>query len=250
MLRRLSAHLTYSNVMATIAVMIALGGTSYAATTLKKNSVTSRTIKNGQVKTADLANSAVTGAKLANGAVSNGKLTNNAVSGGKLADGSVSTAKLADNAVTGAKVADGSLTGADIDENSLQFKCEPGDYALAGRGFCAFVIDAPGGVNFTQAALACSANGRTPARLPSAGEAIAIAQGGGSPFRGTLMWTSSPAENGGGADAANAYVWQISINNDGSLNNFFKDNAKVPDNPAPTQIGCVYNWTDILGPRN
>ena len=217
MLRRLSAHLTYSNVMATIAVMIALGGTSYAATSLKKNSVTSRTIKNGQVKTADLANGAVT------------------------------NAKLADSSVNSAKIAADSVTGANIDENSLQFKCEPGHYALAGRGLCAFEVDNSSGVNWTEAANTCSGNGRTPARLPTAGEAIAIAQGGNSPFRNTLLWTADPAPNNG--DIGHAFAWEISINSDGSLNNFFEDNAKAPALAEPTQIGCVYNWTDILGPR-
>src|SRR4051794_12295450 len=57
-------RLTYANVMASIAVFIALGGSSYAAFKLPKNSVgareirsgavTSNEIKNGSVKTQDL----------------------------------------------------------------------------------------------------------------------------------------------------------------------------------------------------
>jgi hypothetical protein len=62
-------HLTYANVMATIAVFVALGGSSYAAVTLGKNSVRSKHIKNGEVKTVDLATNAVTSAKVKNGSL-------------------------------------------------------------------------------------------------------------------------------------------------------------------------------------
>jgi hypothetical protein len=48
-------HLTYANVMATLAVFLVLGGGAYAAFHLPKNSVRSRNIVNGQVKNKDLA---------------------------------------------------------------------------------------------------------------------------------------------------------------------------------------------------
>lgn len=51
--------LTYANVMATIAVFLALSGGVYAAIHLERNSVRSRNIVNGQVKGADLARNAV-----------------------------------------------------------------------------------------------------------------------------------------------------------------------------------------------
>jgi hypothetical protein len=47
-----------------VALFVALGGVSYAATVLPRNSVGSPQIKNGQVKAADLANNAVTSAKI------------------------------------------------------------------------------------------------------------------------------------------------------------------------------------------
>ena len=47
-------RLTYANVMATVAVFIALGGGAYAVS-LQKNSVKSKHIKDGQVKSADVA---------------------------------------------------------------------------------------------------------------------------------------------------------------------------------------------------
>lgn len=68
MLSRLRAHLTYANVVATIAVFIALGGSSYAALNLpknsvgseqlKRNSITSAKVKGGSLSTTDLKASA------------------------------------------------------------------------------------------------------------------------------------------------------------------------------------------------
>lgn len=56
-------------VVACISLFVALGGTSFAAMTLARNSVLSKHIKNGQIKRADLAANAVTGAKVANNAL-------------------------------------------------------------------------------------------------------------------------------------------------------------------------------------
>jgi hypothetical protein len=59
-LTRITGKLTYANVMATIAVFIALGGSAYAATQLKRNSVGTKQLRNG----------AVTGAKVKDGSLS------------------------------------------------------------------------------------------------------------------------------------------------------------------------------------
>ena len=52
--------------VALVALFVALGGSSYAAITLSKNSVRSKHIKNGQVKRTDIAKNAVISAKVAN----------------------------------------------------------------------------------------------------------------------------------------------------------------------------------------
>ena len=64
-MRKLKSKLTYANVMATIAVFIALGAGAWAVTKAPRNSVVSSSIKNGQVKKADLKDGAVAPAKLA-----------------------------------------------------------------------------------------------------------------------------------------------------------------------------------------
>jgi hypothetical protein len=60
LLARVRARLTYANVVATLALFIALGGTSYAAATLKKNSVGSRQIRTNAVGASEIRTSAVT----------------------------------------------------------------------------------------------------------------------------------------------------------------------------------------------
>jgi hypothetical protein len=63
-------HLTYANVMSSLAVFLVLAGAgAYAASKLKPNSVKTRNIKDAAVTSPKIANGAVTGAKIANGAV-------------------------------------------------------------------------------------------------------------------------------------------------------------------------------------
>lgn len=67
---RLRTKLTYANVMATIAVFIALGGTGYAATQLPRNSVGTKQIRTGGVGASELRSSAVTSRDIRNGTIS------------------------------------------------------------------------------------------------------------------------------------------------------------------------------------
>ncbi len=65
--RTLRERLTYANVMATVAVFIALGGVSYAATQLPKNSVGSKQLKKNSVTAAKIKKQTITAAKIKNG---------------------------------------------------------------------------------------------------------------------------------------------------------------------------------------
>ena len=92
-------------VVACIALLIALGGTSIAAVTqVPKNSVGANQLKNN----------AVTNPKMANNAVKAPELASNAVVAAKIASNAVTGPKIAANAVTGAKIADGSVAAADL----------------------------------------------------------------------------------------------------------------------------------------
>jgi hypothetical protein len=135
MFAALRKRLTYSNVVASLALFAALGGVAVAAglprnsvgpKQLKKGAVTSAKIRKGaviagklgvnSVGAGNIGNGAVTTAKLAkgsviaetikNGVVTTNKLNNEAVTTGKLANEAVSTAKLGKGSVTLGKLAE------------------------------------------------------------------------------------------------------------------------------------------------
>ena len=61
---RLRARLTYANVTATLALFVALGGTSYAAATLARNSVGSAQIRANAVGSSEIRRSAVSSSEI------------------------------------------------------------------------------------------------------------------------------------------------------------------------------------------
>jgi len=82
----LGRHLTYANVMSTIAVFLVLGG----ATALAASKIGSDQIKAG----------AVTTGKIAKEAVKNGKIANDAVTGKKVKESTLGPVPQADEATT------------------------------------------------------------------------------------------------------------------------------------------------------
>src|SRR4051812_26521713 len=64
-MRRLRAQLSYANVMATIAVFIALGGGSYAAIKLPHNSVGAAEIRSGAVRSSEIKDNSINTGDLA-----------------------------------------------------------------------------------------------------------------------------------------------------------------------------------------
>lgn len=63
-MEKIRGRLTYANVMATVAVFIALGGVGYAAVRIPKHSVGTRQLKRNAVATGKIRRNAVTGAKV------------------------------------------------------------------------------------------------------------------------------------------------------------------------------------------
>lgn len=157
-MKRFRPRLTYANVIASLALFIALGGAAVAAglpknsvgpQQLKKGAVTAKAIRKqavtsgkigpkavvagklgpnavlpgnlgaGIISTDKLAASAVTAEKIKNNVVTTNKLNNNAVTTGKLADSNVTTAKLAESAVTSAKLGNGAVTKAKLSNEVL-----------------------------------------------------------------------------------------------------------------------------------
>jgi hypothetical protein len=102
-------QLNYANVIATIALFVALGGAAVAAG-LPKNSVGTNQIKRGAVTAAKIKRGAVTSGKIAPKGVTAGKLGANAVLPGNLGDGIITSAKLSDGAVIASKIKNGVVT--------------------------------------------------------------------------------------------------------------------------------------------
>lgn len=102
-------------VVACIALLIALGGTSIAAVTqVANNSVGTNQLKNNAVTTPKIKNNAVNASKIASNAVVAAKIASNAVVAAKIASNAVTGPKIAADAVTGDKIAEGSVAAADL----------------------------------------------------------------------------------------------------------------------------------------
>jgi hypothetical protein len=106
---RFLPKLSYSNVIATIALFVALGGAAVAAG-LPKNSVGPKQLKRGAVTAAKIRKAAVTSGKLAPKAVVAGKLAPNAVLPGNIGNGAITSAKIGAGAVIAASIKNGVVT--------------------------------------------------------------------------------------------------------------------------------------------
>jgi hypothetical protein len=135
-------YLSYANVMATVAVFLALGGGAYAAIHPKKNSIGARQLRNNAVRTS------------------------------KLADNAVTPAKLADGSVGSAKIAAGSVGIADV-STSLHLLCRSGTTFL--QDAC-IQNTAEGDAGFSAAEADCKNLG---GRLPNPGELLTLGVRGG-----------------------------------------------------------------------
>ena len=251
MLRRVRAHFSYANVMATIAVMIALGGTGYAAT---RGIPGPGGVFHGCVSKRAGALRVVTSARSCHqsefavswnqkgktgpaGPAGSGGATSGPAGGDlagsypnpSIASGAVTTTKLADNAVTGAKVAPKSLTGG-------AFACEPGDLGLDNSGLCFFRLKASGGTTWAGAIQMCRA-GRVAAVLPTTAEIASIAANG-VPFRNMLAWTSDIS--GGGPSGFSA--WAVQIGSTGAVTLLIGTPVTAS---TIEDVMCVYHAADV-----
>jgi hypothetical protein len=104
MLDRIARHLSYANVMSTIAVFVVLGGGAYAAATIgaddiERDAVRSKHIKKNAVRGSDVGS--------------------RQIAARHLRARSVARTKLARGAVDGPAIADGAVTGIDVNEATL-----------------------------------------------------------------------------------------------------------------------------------
>lgn len=109
MKRSFRPRLSYANVIASLALFIALGGAAVAAG-LPKHSVGARQLKKGAVTAAAIKKGAVTSGKLAPKSVVAGKLGPNAVGPGNIGNGAINSSKIEAGAVIASSIKNGVIT--------------------------------------------------------------------------------------------------------------------------------------------
>lgn len=106
-MKQLRSVLTYSNVVATLALFLTIsGGVVYAASTLRRNSVKSKNIAAHAVKTRNIAKNAVKKGNLAANAVTTAKVKKEAITGAKVKATSLTRTNLAAGTLAGLQVLD------------------------------------------------------------------------------------------------------------------------------------------------
>ena len=103
--------LSYSNVVATLALFVALGGGAWA---LSKDSVGSRAIKKDAVRSSEIDNETIKAKDVKPGTVGANEIADGSIGVAELGDGAVGSAELANNAVTALKIANDAITSPKI----------------------------------------------------------------------------------------------------------------------------------------
>jgi hypothetical protein len=105
-LSRLRKRLSFANVVSMIALFVALGGTSYAATTLARNSV-----GKGQIRA-----NAVGKSEAAPNSIGKSEIGTSAVGRGEIATDGVAASEIKKDAIDSDEIADGGLQAADLSD--------------------------------------------------------------------------------------------------------------------------------------
>jgi hypothetical protein len=146
MLARLRAHLTYANVVATLALFLALGGVSYAAIRVGSGSII-----NNSVRTQDLRNNDIRGKDIRNRTIQHADILTNTILGQQIRESTLSKVPDADK-----------LDGQD--STAFKLSCPTG--TLRHAGGC-IETAARSAADFDTAAHTCGVLGR---RLPAPDE--------------------------------------------------------------------------------
>lgn len=157
---RIRSRLTYANVMATLALIIAMtGGTAYAinewtGANIVDASLTTADYRNNNIRSVDVRDDSfpfggLTGADITNGALTGADISDNTIGVNDIGSQQVASDEVLNDsllqsdiragAVTGDEVLDNSLTGADINESTLStppsttatFAAPPGAVAIS-----------------------------------------------------------------------------------------------------------------------
>ncbi len=201
---RLRRHLSYANVMASVAVFLALGGVGYAATSINGNKIVKHSIgagklKNGTLTANQVKADALTGSVIDESTLSIVPKAQVAVTAenAKLAT-SAETAKSATSAKTAgsAETAGDAETLEGVTAGELEVTCQTGTELFG--GMCWDENPRPAHL-WVVAAVEC---GEAGGRLPTLSELVAyVLVKDGEQFPGELAWTSDVLNVDGGGNA-------------------------------------------------
>ncbi len=126
-------NFSVANVMSATALMVALGGTSYAAITLPNNSVGSQQIKSNAVKGSDIASAAVTSSDVKNGSLTTADFKPGQIPAGPKGDKGDKGDKGGFGAVI-SRAVNADVDLADGNKQSYTVFCAAGEQAIGGGG--------------------------------------------------------------------------------------------------------------------
>jgi hypothetical protein len=207
-MNRFRGHLTYANVMATLALFIALGGSSYAALRIG-----TKEVRNNSLLGEDIRNRTLRGEDILNRSLSGRDLARNTVGGRQINESSLAAVPDAVR-LGGSRLAD------------LKVRCPVG--TLGGSGLCIEQSARPADA-FRFAGAACASAGR---RLPTYSEldgfrarGIATAPAG--------EWTSDVYQDPSGADPSEQLEVVVLVPNVEGVA------FRQVNTPAPLPFRCV-----------
>ena len=109
------SRLTYSNVVSTLALFLALsGGVAFAASKIHTNDIFKRAVTSGKlalgaVRSNQIADGAVSAKQVADGAIGTKQIADGAISAGQIAGGAVGAKQIADGTVTAKQIANATI---------------------------------------------------------------------------------------------------------------------------------------------
>src|SRR3954451_21729451 len=110
----------YADIVATVALVLAMSGTAYAVTQIDPDSVYTDAIQNSAVTAAKLHGNSVNGGKVVDGSLGSADIADESLTTSDIADGTVGSADIADGTVGSADIADGTVTSSDLATDSVQ----------------------------------------------------------------------------------------------------------------------------------
>lgn len=126
MRKRVRRSLSFSNVVALLALFFALGGSVYAATgakisgtQIKAKSIPANRIKPKSLTATQIKAGALSGAQLKAGSIEGSKIQNGSLTGAQIKSGSLTGTQIQTGSLTGTQVKAGSLTGVQVNGSTL-----------------------------------------------------------------------------------------------------------------------------------